>query len=347
MSVKNSIFNTPYLMCGKDCGFERYSNVYIIGPQGFYLKDNVLVKDILDEAVYWLPTTLSSKWLIDRRFDDRVVNERLNSFDLYAKSIYRYASKNKLIKKLSPEYTYVDISHPFGWYAFGHLHDSLQRLFNLRDLLGKTEKRYKFIVSKHDRVNDFLIHLSVFAGYLVSEDDLVLLGDGIYSVDDIIKPYMSSVYTNFRSDVFEWMYQRYWNHFRPASVPEGAKLYLSRNHVKPGSRGVLNEGDFISKLVDAGFVIVRGSESLDEIYRIFSTAKLIIGPHGSLFANTIFAPEDCHIVEFCPDNRVDTSFLRKTKKSTRYNQIKLPSDEKFNVIIPEDVIFDIIRTIVN
>jgi hypothetical protein len=96
--MKNSIFNTPYLIKGKSNGYERFSDVALIGPQGLYFKDGSLVETVLDECIYWLPNTLSSKWLVDRRFDNRIVAERLNSFELYARNIYRFSRKNNLIK---------------------------------------------------------------------------------------------------------------------------------------------------------------------------------------------------------------------------------------------------------
>jgi capsular polysaccharide biosynthesis protein len=179
-------------------------------------------------------------------------------------------------------------------------------------------------------------------GGAVVEDDLVVLDDNIYLVDDLVKPYMPSVYTNFRDDVFDWMLDRYKNYFCINDGPR-TKLYLTRNHIKPGSRGVLNENDFINKLKEAGFLVVRGDESLEDIYKLFSAAALIVGPHGSLFANTIFSSESCRIYEFCPNNRVDTSFFRKNKKSHHYEHLLQDADDKFNITIPSQFIDFIIN----
>lgn len=337
--MRNDIENTPYLMFGKSKGYEELFNVKIVGPQAFYLEGNSLIKEVADEQIYWLPTTLSSKWLIDRKFDAKIVNERAKFLEYQARESHRLLTKHKAITVLDENNIYVDLTHPFGWYAFGHLHDSLQRVFNVKDFVLDNKNKVKFLVSRHDRVNDFFEHLSVFAGYKVTKDDVVLIEDGVYAVGHVVKPNSPSVYTNFREDVYEWMILRYKNYFETGSINlQRKKLYLTRNHVKPGSRGVSNEDDFIHLLENSGFTIVRGNESLELMYHLFSSAERIIGPHGSLFANSIFAPKDCSILEFCPDNRVDTSFLRKEKVAVDYQQILLQGDELFNVNISSEYI---------
>jgi capsular polysaccharide biosynthesis protein len=110
-------------------------------------------------------------------------------------------------------------------------------------------------------------------------------------------------------------------------------LYLSRNHVRPGVRGVINEDEVIKYLTSRNFTILNGAESLEETYYLFSRATKIIGPHGSLFANTMFCKEDCHILEYCPSNRIDGTFLNKLKKAKKYKQIIVESDESFNIFI--------------
>jgi len=144
---------------------------------------------------------------------------------------------------------------------------------------------------------------------------------------------MSSVYTNFREDVYSWIREKYQNYFQSNSLGPKINLYLSRNHIKPGSRSVLNESEILPILRGEGFVVLKGNESLAEIYRLFSLASLVVGPHGSLFANTIFCSSACRVIEFCPKNRIDKSFLRKQKETVFYEQVTLDADENYNISI--------------
>jgi hypothetical protein len=59
-------------------------------------------------------------------------------------------------------------------------------------------------------------------------------------------------------------------------------------------------------------------ESLEDTVNSFANAKIVLGAHGSMFANTIFCGSGTSIFEFCPANRPDFSFRDKYKISEQY-----------------------------
>ena len=78
-------------------------------------------------------------------------------------------------------------------------------------------------------------------------------------------------------------------------------LYLARGR---HGRSIRNE----SKLVDAlkeemGFIVLDGSESLDETLQYFSNARLIVGVHGSLMKNMIWCQKNAILLELAPSTR--------------------------------------------
>ena len=75
------------------------------------------------------------------------------------------------------------------------------------------------------------------------------------------------------------------------------------------------------------------TQNLKEMVRLFASAEKIIGPHGSLFVNTIFAGENAEIYEFCPKNRPDYSFRNKHKAAKKYEHQLLDADEQHNIRI--------------
>jgi capsular polysaccharide biosynthesis protein len=225
------------------------------------------------------------------------------------------------------------MAHTFGWYAFGHFQDSLQRLFPVRDKLIKGT--FKLVVSNHGRIVGFNEHISTLLDFNVDNDDFIeLKKDNIYFFKKLIVPYSPALLTNYTHETYLWMTKKYFSKYIDSSdSSEIAGIYLSRNHVTPGRRSVKNESEVIDFLKLKGFKILYGTENLTEIINSFFRAKVIIGPHGSLFANTILCKDSCQIYEFCPDNRQDFSFRDKYKAASQYNHILTPADSKFNISI--------------
>ena len=93
-----------------------------------------------------------------------------------------------------------------------------------------------------------------------------------------------------------------------------------------------NEEDILPLLKKEGFHIVTGAEGIKEHVRLFRNASLIIGPHGSLFANLIFSERNPTVYEFCPATRQDHNFegIGKTL-GLQYNWISTPCDDQYNI----------------
>lgn len=332
----------PFKIFSSDDLFSRYENVYCCGSRGLLLSsEGQLLLETLDEHIYWTPSTMSSSYIQeDKKFNPIVVKERVASLSLLANELKVVASRNSKIIRLPSSHLYIDLSHPFGWYAFGHLFDSLQRLYSIKDFPSfTTNGKVKFLISRYDRVNDFLLHLSVLLARSISQEDFVELDqNSVYHVPQLIKPSMQSLYTNFTDEVYSWLIDKYVDYFKVSHSYE-KKIYLTRNHVKPGRRGVNNEEPLLDRLRSEGFLIVDGKESLSEIVKIFSSAGLVVGPHGSLFANTIFCGPKTKIIEFCPRNRPDVSFLSKTKFAKDYVHLLVDADNLFNIDLTyEDIV---------
>jgi hypothetical protein len=81
------------------------------------------------------------------------------------------------------------------------------------------------------------------------------------------------------------------------------RLYLSRQGAS--QKRVVNEGEVISYLVNEGFEIFDFSGlSAREQVSLIANAEMIIGPIGAAMAATIFAPEDCAVIELHPEAHI-------------------------------------------
>jgi len=75
------------------------------------------------------------------------------------------------------------------------------------------------------------------------------------------------------------------------------RIYISR--AKASGRRVINEQQVLSFLLPLGFVSYSLEDlSFSEQVKLFSTAEVIIGPHGAGFTNIIFSPHKLIFIEF-------------------------------------------------
>jgi capsular polysaccharide biosynthesis protein len=96
-------------------------------------------------------------------------------------------------------------------------------------------------------------------------------------------------------------------------------------------------------LEERNFLILKGDEPLNKMIEYFYNAEVIIGYHGSLFANTIFCQSFVRVLEFCADNRRDFSFYTKYKIAKNYTHELIEADDKFNANLDLDVIKNFLK----
>lgn len=81
-----------------------------------------------------------------------------------------------------------------------------------------------------------------------------------------------------------------------------------------GGRGVINEDALIALLRkrygDEMTVFVGGEHDVMPTVELFSDARMVIGPHGGAFVNTLFCAEGTAIVEFVPARQPTQYFYR-------------------------------------
>lgn len=88
---------------------------------------------------------------------------------------------------------------------------------------------------------------------------------------------------------------------------EKLRLYLSRNYAK--TRRVVNEQDITNFLSTKGFILVYPELlTLKQQVDLFIDAEIVIGPHGSAFANIIFS-KNLKVLELFPKEVINSMFF--------------------------------------
>lgn len=299
----------------------EYRNVIVDHLTGIIVDETgKLVVEQADEALLWLPEAI---FRTTRAGSDQDNEMRVRQLWLQ-RLARRLHDERDSFEELDPEVNHISMLHPFGWYAYGHLFDSVQRLYHA---LGTVPAPWKVLHSRADRVVDFSRHMN-FLG--VAQDQLIHVARPLRVPRLWVSPWQERP-ANFNPEIYDWIYRRY-----TGSVQQTRplRLYLSRNHVKPGERGVSNEAEVVAALKEKGFRVLTGKEPLGSIVGAFHNAEMIVAPHGSLLANCMFCKPSCRVLEFCPDNRRDYSFQSKLKKMSDYRHRLVPADEKYNIEIP-------------
>lgn len=307
--------------------FYKFHNV-IMSDCILFDENGVVLPETLDEHIFWKPGCIS-KFMLDKN----TLNEQTQIRRRDIKNKHEQAFKCSDFIDVE---NCIDLTHPFSFYAFGHLFDTLQRLYPIKSLI--CDPNIKFIVSRHDSITDFTKHLSALCEREVKQKDLIVANRLNLRIHNLIYSLSPTVPTEIDRDVYSWMLERYFSLFNIQNIEPKYNLYLSRNHIKAGSRGVLNEAEVIETLSKKDFIVLNGKEPLDLVVEYFSNAKIIVGTHGSMFANSIFCNPETKIIEFCPNNRACYNFRNTFKMAENYKHILIEADESFNITIDIDAL---------
>jgi hypothetical protein len=314
----------------------EYSDVIVDGNTGLIVRPNgSFVEEQADEVLFWRPTTVTRAYKSGSTQQDEY-RDRTALAAVEANKIHEQRSNLHTLEK---NVNYIYMAHPFGWHAFGHFFDSTQRLFHTLD---KVPQPFKVLHSRSLRIVEFEQHLEKLG---VPKECLIEIEKNqAFVVPSLwVSPWQATP-ANLDPNAYDWIYKCYTQN---VTQTKPLRLYLSRNHVRLGERSVQNEAEVLAYLKQHGFQVLRGDESLQETLSLFHNAEMIIAPHGSSLANTMFCKESCRILEFCPDNRVDQSFKRKHKKAQSYSHVQCVADSSFNINIPMDIVKKFLSETIN
>lgn len=178
--------------------------------------------------------------------------------------------------------------------------DTLPRLFVLEkvDLLDETPL---LLPSNLTQTQYESLHLLG-----ISRDQIMGFDGGHWEVDQMYFPSVLARTGNSRPLTALWLRDRFSGALGLSNkqrIPR-RRLYVSRRDAR--KRKVLNEQHITSFLDERGFEIVcPGEMCFREQVRRFSTAEVIVGPHGAGLANSVFAPPGATLVELFPSNYVN------------------------------------------
>jgi hypothetical protein len=133
-----------------------------------------------------------------------------------------------------------------------------------------------------------------------SSDDYIQWNCAKANVKKLILPSFRRQGEWVSPSALHWLRQRILNNLPLSNTSNSTYspfIYISR--IKASGRRVINEDEVMEFLKPLGFVSYSLEEmSFVEQVRLFSTAKMVIAPHGAGLTNIIFSPPNTNLIEF-------------------------------------------------
>ncbi len=142
---------------------------------------------------------------------------------------------------------------------------------------------------------------------------------------------------NFSPEELKWIREKFFKKLNIKPTPKRL-IYISRSDAD--KRKVINEPELIEFLKGQGFEIytLTGMEFQEQI-KLFSEAKVVIGPNGAGLTNIIFASEENLLVELMPNDEVNHSlWLLTSSLGQKYTYLvgeNYTANRDFIVSIPK------------
>lgn len=316
---------------------ETYEDVYVLSPFGFILDKNFEpIWEAMNEIIYWCgrPNEYPALQRLIGNEALRVENTYLQRTALRLEHYANLAETNCEEIELDNNYTYIYASHPFQEMVYGHLFDTLQRLFYIKDL---PKEKCKLIISSDEKIQDFSRHLELLNFNLPVVRRSKTLS--LLKVPRLIVPSSPIYPAGSVSEIYDWFYDCYVtrNKKQRSLRRDGLNLYLDRSHIpRQNKRSFTNEAVINDYLYRSGFVNHINFRSLDETIAAFNSAERIVGAHGAAFQNIMFANENAEIYEFMPHNRIVDAFGVLPKKTSKYTMVVTEADEISNIKLSLD-----------
>jgi capsular polysaccharide biosynthesis protein len=178
--------------------------------------------------------------------------------------------------------------------------------------------------------------------HIPQEKLLLVEGDVIIEAQTLIVPSVPFIPSK-GTPLPEWLKSFLSHCFLKANhlIQTPEKIYISRAHAS--TRRIINEAELIQFLEKEKFVICHLENlSIHEQAHLFHNAKIIIGPHGSGFANLIFCKPETQIIEIDHGLKEDQrSFYKKLAHTLSCNYFPFYADEVDEEQLEDDIFLDL------
>jgi len=297
---------------------------------GLIYKDGRIFWEAANENMVWYDGWISGnpRWA-DRITRQDVISERMKKLTSY----FEEKIKNTAVIPEISGGTTLHLLHPFNRYVFGHIFDTLQKLYIAeRDHLDFQS----ILIPNTHEIIDFDLHL----GALGLTDKKIIKSDhGLVRVSYLL--FISPVGhpTSFTPESYLFIRNKYQKYFGVEENPVADKKIFLTRRAGDFKRYLLNDAELEEALKKEGVLYFDGKQTFKEIVEAFAHASHVAGVHGSLFTNNIYGNEKTKYLEFCPSARENHTFHHQYKLCESYDHTLVNGDAEHNISLDLNQLF--------
>lgn len=271
--------------------FKKFCEVYSFETTG-QIYSSSMSKNIVLENVYYMNRCWYNNDRTPLYYDDFYNDFEYKEF----RNSYKHKDiSNMTIQenmKICDEVMYLDYIYDF--YNFGEFWDCIKRL------MISTTKNLPLFHLSNNRITDINFYFNKLeyvypTSYTTSTNEK----NTLFYFKKINISTISNCCRGYIDNFFAYNFNKFLN-FSQISE-KSYNIYLARGKY---GRSIQNETEIIDILKNKyNFIVLDGSESLEDICMYFTNANIILGAHGSLMKNMIWARKNPVFIELCPYTR--------------------------------------------
>ena len=293
--------------------FESTNQIYMS-----FISKNIVLENIYYINKCWFDKDKKPLVLEDFYKDFEYREFKNNSYVKYISDI----SNVPISQKISHEVMFLD--YVYGFYNFGEFWDIIKRL------LVSEKKELPLFHLKHNKITNIEYYFNKLnfkypTNYQKTEND-----GKLYYFNKINR---STITGNLcRGHIDRFFAYNFNKILNPEKVIDKSyNIYLARSNF---GRSIQNENIIVNILQKKyNFIVVNGSEKLEDTIHLFTNAKLILGAHGSLMKNLIWSKKNPILIELCPSTRHDCFYGNAIGCGFFSLFFVVDSDEKEEIIL--------------
>jgi hypothetical protein len=285
--------NVEYFNNG-EVNFKEYSVNYIF-KKSHIIYNSFISKNITLENVYYM-----NKCWFDKNRQPLLINDFNIDFE-YRQFIEHFENKNfnknidsvSIYQEVTEEVMFLD--YIYGFYNFGEFWDVIKRL------LISNVKNLPLFHLTHNRITNIEYYFNKLEYKYPTNYQKRERENKLYYFHKINISTISGTFRGAIDNYFGYHFNKLFNQTKICD--KSYNIYLARSNF---GRNIQDEEKIVNVLKEKyNFIVLDGKETLEETMHYFTNAKIILGAHGSLIKNMIWAKKNPVLIELCPPTRHD------------------------------------------
>jgi hypothetical protein len=326
-----------FLIVNIDCyknnkvDFKEYASMYNFGKYDF-IHLNCISNNIVLENVYYINKLWFDKdknpLNLDVFYDDFEYGQFKNHCEnTHWKDAISDITDLPNCQVVEEEVMFLD--YIYGFYNFGEFWDVIKRL-----LLSK-RKNLPLFHLEHNRITNIKYYFDKLEFKYPTNYKKTERSNKLY--------YFNKVHVSLPKNVgsrghiernFAYQFNKLLNPTNAISE-KTYNIYLARGQY---GRSIINEEQIVNVLKEKyNFIVLNGTESLEETMHYFTNAKIILGAHGSLMKNMIWSKKNLILIELCPPSRANLDMYGNARELGFLAFFILTDSDKNEQIILNDL----------